>query len=107
MGRTPYNSVLTTPVSGRDTVAAAATAERILSSSTSVPVVYIDIQAETDNTGLVVIGDSGVVAALATRKGIALNAGDTYRLENVDLADVYADVTVSGDGYTYVYVKGT
>lgn len=107
MGRTIYNAAQTTPVSGRDTVAAAATAETILSSTTSVPVIYIDIQAETDNTGVVVVGDSGVVATLATRKGICLNAGETYRLENVDLKDVFVDVTVSGDGYTYNYVKGT
>lgn len=72
-----------------------------LASSTACEQVVIT--AETDNTGIVVVGGSTVVAALATRRGIPLYAGDTITLEIDNLADVYLDSTVSGDGVTYAY----
>lgn len=61
----------------------------------------LDIMAETNNTGQVVIGDKGVVASLATRNGVTLNAGDFYSIECDDTTKVYIDVTVSTDGVTY------
>lgn len=86
---------------GRKTVTAAATAEA-LASSTSCK--WVEITAETDNTGLVVYGASTVVAALSTRRGTPLYAGDcSGRIPIDNLADVYLDVTVSGDGVTYTY----
>lgn len=87
---------------GRKVVAAAATAEAL--SSTRLGVSYIIITAETNNTGVVAVGASTVVAAEATRLGIPLNAGDSLSLGAVNLADVYLDVTVSGDGVTYLYL---
>ena len=86
---------------GRKVVAVAGTREPLVASST--PAKYVGITAETDNTGLIVIGGTSVVAALATRRGIPLNAGDTVSLDVDDLADVYLDSTVSGDGVTFTY----
>lgn len=63
----------------------------------------VTIVAETDNTGLIVVGGSTVVATLATRQGVPLNAGDSYEAEIDDLADIYIDSTVSGDGVTFTY----
>lgn len=95
---------------GRQTVTAAGTAERL--TSTSVPVVSVAITAETDNTGLIAVGGSTVVAALATRRGIPLAAGEsvtfTLSQDGVDeLSDVWIDSTVSGDGVTYAYVEAS
>jgi hypothetical protein len=60
------------------------------------------ITAETDNTGIVVVGAAGtVVAALATRRGVPLSAGDTLVLQIDNLADIGLDSTVSGDGVTF------
>ena len=87
---------------GRKVVAAAATAE-VLAASTAVRQVVIT--AETDNTGYVVVGASTVVASLATRRGTPLAAGDTIVLNVTNLALVYLDVTVSGDGVTYSWVR--
>lgn len=84
---------------GRKVVAAAGTAEAIVSSST--PCQKVDIQAELDNTGVVVLGGTGVIADAATRKGIALEAGDTYLLEIEDARAVYIDSTVNGEGVTF------
>jgi hypothetical protein len=63
----------------------------------------VDIQAQTDNTGLIAVGGSGVDATEATGTGIILYAGGTYSLEIDNLADIYIDATVSGEGVRYVY----
>jgi len=63
----------------------------------------LDIQAQTDNTGLIAVGASGVDATVATGTGIILNPGDVYSLEIDNLADIYIDATVSGDGVRYTY----
>lgn len=85
---------------GRKVVTTAGT-RVTLASSTAIKQVVIT--AETDNTGYVVVGGSTVVAALATRTGIPLNPGDSVALEIDNLADVYLDSIVSGDGVTYAY----
>ena len=87
---------------GRKTVTAAATAEAL--SSTALHVDAVVITAETNNTGMIVVGGSTVVAAVATRRGTPLNPGDHMILEGVDLATIYIDSAVNGDGVTYSYV---
>jgi hypothetical protein len=97
-------NIVTTPGSvgdGRKTVTTGGTAEA-LASSTSIKSVVIT--AETDNTGVIVVGGSTVVAALGTRRGTPLSAGESLSLEIDNLADVYLDTTVNGDGVTYTYV---
>lgn len=89
-----------TVLSGRKVVAAAATAERL--STSDARIVAVEVQAETDNTGTVVIGDSGVIASQSTRKGIALDPGDSRVLNVSQLSAIWLDVTTSGDGVTYL-----
>lgn len=72
-----------------------------LAASTAIKRVYV--QAETDNTGIIVVGASTVVASQATRRGICLNAGDVIAIEIDNLADVYIDSSVNGDGVTFTY----
>jgi hypothetical protein len=91
-----------TTTDGRKVVTTAGTAVA-LSSTTSL-VDYIIITAETDNTGIIVVGASTVVASLSTRRGTPLVAGASLVLEGADLADTYLDSTVSGDGVTYTYM---
>jgi hypothetical protein len=102
--RTADTASPTTLASGRQTVTTGGTAVAL--ATTSAPALQLEITAETDNTGLIVVGDSTVVAALATRKGTPLNAGDTLTLYGVDLKDVYLDATVNTDGVTYLAVGG-
>ena len=93
-------SANTTVTDGR-TVVTTATTRVPLASSTACKEVIIT--AETDNTGIVVVGAAAtVVAALATRRGIPLNAGDSIVLQTDNLADIGLDSTVSTDGVTYV-----
>jgi hypothetical protein len=92
-------SAVTTITDGRKVVATAGTKEPLASSTACKEVV---ITAETDNTGIVVVGAAGtVVAAIATRRGVPLAAGDSIVLQIDNLADIGLDSTVSGDGVTF------
>ncbi len=97
----PVKHDLMTIGDGRKVVSAASTAVALVTSSTKADIVVVT--AETDNTGLIAVGTTTVVAALATRRGTPLAAGDTAVLPIKDLADVYIDATVTGDGVTFVY----
>lgn len=85
---------------GRKVVTTAGTAVAIASSTTCK---WVQITAETDNTDLIVVGDSGVVASLSTREGTPLDAGDTLTIPIDNLADVYIDSLVNGEGVTFLY----
>lgn len=96
---------VTTPVTtglntGRKTVTTAGTAVAIASSTTCK---WVAITAETDNTDIIVVGDSGVVASLATREGVPLSAGDSIVIPIDNLSDVYIDSLVNGEGVTFLY----
>ena len=85
---------------GRKVVTTATTRVQLAASTSCKQVI---ITAETDNTGIIAVGGSTVVAALATRTGVPLNPGDSVALEIDNLADIWLDSTVSGDGVTFVY----
>ena len=63
----------------------------------------VDIQAQTDNTSAIAVGGSGVDATIATGTGIFLNPGDVYSLEIDNLADIYIDSLVNGEGVRFTY----
>ena len=94
--RTLYTSI----DSGRKVVTTAGTRVALAASTRCR---RVEITAETDNTGVIVVGGSGVVATQATRNGTPLNPGDTMTIEIDDLAKVYLDSTVNGDGVTFNY----
>lgn len=87
---------------GRKVVAAAGTAERL--SASSVRCRSLVVTAESDNTGVVVVGGATVVAALATRRGTPLVAGQSVALDVTNLKAVFIDSTVNGDGVTFTYL---
>ena len=94
---TSANSTIT---DGRKVVTTAGTRVALASSTACKEGV---ITAELDNTGIVAVGAAAtVVAALATRTGVPLNAGDSIVLQIDNLADVGLDSMVSGDGVTFV-----
>jgi hypothetical protein len=93
-------SANTTVTDGRKVVTTAGTRVALAASTACKEVV---ITAETDNTGIVTVGAAGtVIAALATRTGIPLNAGDSIVLQTDNLADIGLDSIVSGDGVTFM-----
>lgn len=86
---------------GVKVVATAGTDEALVASATACR--WVAIQAQTDNTGIIAVGGTGVDATIATGNGITLAAGDTLTLEITNLAAIYIDSTVSGDGVRYTY----
>jgi hypothetical protein len=93
-------------VSGRTAVTTGGTAVQL--SATSTPVRCLWIMAATANTNPVVVGGSDVVAAVGTRKGIALRSTDPpVRLTAADgvdeLSDVYVDAVTNGEAVTWAY----
>ena len=91
----------TTIGDNRKTVTTAATCERLVTGPTLSS--YVIITAELDNTGVIAVGGSTVVAALATRRGTPLEAGDSCLVLCNNLYDIFLDATVSGDGVTFTY----
>lgn len=63
----------------------------------------ITIQAQTDNTNAIAVGATGVDATVATGNGVLLFPGDSFELEIDNLADVFIDSLVNGEGVRYVY----
>jgi hypothetical protein len=85
---------------GVKTVTAAGT-DLVLAAST--PAKWVTIQAQTDNTGIIAVGATGVDATVATGTGVALAAGESVTLPIDNLADIFIDATVSGEGVRYTY----
>jgi hypothetical protein len=90
---------------GRQVVTTAGTAVALATENT--PVSKVIICPETDNTNPVTVGDSEVVGALATRRGIPLDTDATthqlIEICDVDLKDVFIDSVTSGEGVTFTY----
>lgn len=87
-------------VSAVKAVTSAGTAEALAGSTACK---WVTIQAQTDNTGVIAVGDSGVVTTVSTGDGILLEAGDTISIPIDNLADVFIDASVSGDGVRFMY----
>lgn len=94
MTTTIGDGVKTVTTAGTDVALAAAT-----------QVDWVIIQAQTDNTGVIGVGAVGVDATVATGDGICLAAGESIGLPACDLADVFIDSTVNGDGARFIYGK--
>lgn len=88
-----------TIISGELDVTSAGTPEPL--SATTIPIRKLYLKAKRKNTGYVAIGDSGVDAAEATEQGYSLESEDPIVLEFADLKDIYADVTVDGEGVSW------
>ncbi len=81
------DGVTTVTTAGTDVVLAASTAcKRVI------------CQAQTDNTSIIAVGATGVDATVATGTGIVLYPGDAIDFEIDNLADIYIDSLVSGEG---------
>lgn len=85
---------------GVKTVTAAGTAEALAASRS---VKWVIVQAQTDNTGVVAVGGSGVLGTVATGTGVALAAGESVTLPTEDLSSIFIDATVNGDGARFTY----
>lgn len=86
---------------GRKVVAAAGTAEALVGSST--PALWVCITALKSNTEQVCVGGADVVAAEGSETGQPLDAKEWVTLPVKDVAEVYVDAVVNGEGVTFTY----
>lgn len=86
------DGVTTVTTAGTDVVLAASTACK-----------RVTIQAQTDNTNIISVGATGVDATEATGTGFVLYPGDGIEIDIDNLANIFIDSLVNGEGVRYVY----
>jgi hypothetical protein len=89
----------TTFYTGQTAVATAGT-QQVLASSQAL-ISGVTVKAKHTNTGYITIGTTGVNNTLTTGNGYILAAGEPHFIETDNLADVFLNATVSGDGVSY------
>lgn len=87
-------------VSGTKNVTTAGTEVQL--SSTNVGVDWVVICPRPANTGVIVIGDSSVVATAGSERGAVIPANGIV-LPVVNLDQIYIDASVSGEGVSFIY----
>lgn len=85
---------------GVKTVTSAGTDEALAASTACK---RVTIMAQSDNTGVIAVGASGVDATVATGTGVLLFPGDVFELDIDNLADVFIDASVNGEGVRFTY----
>lgn len=90
---------------GRTVVTTAGTRVQLATSEPSTPgaLKSLAVTALSANTGTIVVGGPTCVAAVGTRRGTPLAAGDTVAIDIAGLTQVYLDATVNGEGVSYTY----
>lgn len=83
--------------SGQKNITTAGTDE-VLASSTSI--LSVTIKARSTNTGFIYVGVEGV----SSTTGYILSASETVTADVDNLADVWLDASVNGEGVSYIYV---
>lgn len=69
----------------------------------STPCKSVVITAQTDNTNIIAVGATGVDATVATGTGVPLSPGDSICIDIDNLADIFIDSLVNGEGVRYTY----
>ena len=101
MNGAPISEGYRSLISGNVTVTTSGTPVPL--SVASVQAKRLDVTADYNNTGTIVIGGSGVVGPSVGRKGVPLPAGNTYTFYITDLSLVWADADTNGQKASYNY----
>ena len=88
----------TTIYNGQTTIGVAGSAAVVKSTTT---IKSITVKALVTNTGIVYVGDSSV----DNTNGYELEAGESISLDVSDTASVYVDVSVNGEGVSYIAIN--
>ena len=95
---------MTDPHPGRQTVTAAGIAEPL--SREPFHVSRVDLFALDANTDRVYVGGVDVSAVASNQRGAPLSAKEQTWFKNVDLANIWIDAAVSGEGVTWIAELG-
>lgn len=88
-----------TLTNGRRTVTTPGTAVALASSATCA---WVSVSALPSNTGKVVIGGIGVLATPGSETGLVLAPGGSLTVPVADIAAVFVDAVVPGEGVSYL-----
>ncbi len=99
--RVPLQNTYKTIGTGRKTVTTAGTAVALVASSTECK--RLEIQALYSNTGNISVGDSNTLAGTGSERGIILLPGGSYTVGITDVASIYIDSSVNGEGVSFTY----
>jgi len=95
------NTALQTGIGhGSKAVTTAGTHEALAAST---PCKRVILMARPENTGRIAVGGAGVDATPSTGTGDILFPGDSIDFQIDNLADVFIDATVSGEGVRFTY----
>lgn len=86
-----------------DNVKVVTTAGTDVALAASTVCAWVTIQAQTDNTNIIAVGVTGVDATIATGDGIVLYPGDVITIPCDNLATVFIDSLVNGEGVRFIY----
>lgn len=92
-----------TPGEGSKNVAVAGTPERLVAATT--PCKTVLIVAKETNTGVIVVGSSGIDALSASLLGIPLLPGDSLSMDVDNLYSLYVDAAVNTNGVVFSYLS--
>jgi hypothetical protein len=99
MGDTNYT--YSSIADGRKATTTAGTAVALLSSAT--PCRLVRVKAFTDNSDMVAVGASTVLAAAGSARGLMLAPGEEVEIRIDDVSKLYVDSRVNAEGVGYVY----
>ena len=91
---------MTDPHSGRQTVTTAGTPEPL--SRVPFAVSRVDLFALDGNTDRIYVGGVDASARAGNQRGAPLSAQEQMWFENVNLANIWIDAAVSGEGVTWI-----
>ena len=80
-----------------------ATAGTRVALATTTACKWVVVSARPANTGKIVVGTVTCVAAAGSERGIVLAAGQAAAIPATNLASVYIDSTVNGEGVAFAY----
>lgn len=87
-------------IDGATTVTTAGTSVQL--SSTDTGIASCTICASRDNTGVIAVGASTVVAGSSATRGITLNKDDCIDIEADNITQIWLDSSVSGEDVNYI-----
>jgi hypothetical protein len=89
-------------VSGRKVVSSAGTAEKLVADKTGCFAGLIT--AEQSNSAPIVVGDSSIIAAAGSQRGVVLTPGNPPVMFSVrDVSTIYVNSQQNGDAACFVY----
>ena len=91
-------------IPGRTEILVSGRPRRLMQSSATMPTRHLIVMPLDGNTGNIWIGGENTRAVAGSEAGMMLRAKHWIRLDGCDLAEVWVDSTVDGDGVAWLAI---